>query len=78
MIFMDLANWVNDGHEPCSASNPTKYLLSMDILGGLAEQRTTKTDPAKYANAANVIAAPMRTWAKQKIIALTSGFLCSV
>ena len=56
MLLMDLANWVDENHWICHASNPTKYLLYMDILGGLAESHTTEQYPEKYRKAAIAIA----------------------
>ena len=56
MLSLDMANWLSDKHWICHASNPSKYLLYMDILGGLAERHTTEDYPAKYAKAAEAIA----------------------
>ena len=55
MMDLDMTNWLSDKHWIGHASNPSKYLLYMDILGGLAERHTTESYPAKYAKAAQII-----------------------
>ena len=55
MLLLDLPNWVDENHWVCHASNPSKYLLYMDILGGLAERHTTPEYPEKYKNAAKLL-----------------------
>lgn len=55
MLLMDLANNVDDAHWTCSAGNPSKYLLYMDILGGIAERHTTAAYPEKYAKNAAIL-----------------------
>ena len=56
MLLLDMANGVDDNHWICSAANPTKYLLYMDILGGLTERHTTEKYPEKFKTAAVAIA----------------------
>ena len=56
MLLLDLANGVDENHWICSAGNPTKYLLYMDILGGLAERHTTPQYPEKFRVATEKIA----------------------
>ena len=56
MLLMDKANSVDENHWICSGGNPSKYLLYMDVLGGLAERHTTPEYPAKYRAAAKIIA----------------------
>lgn len=56
MLLLDMANSVDENHWVCHASNPTKYLLYMDILGGLAELHTTAQYPEKFRCAAKAIA----------------------
>lgn len=51
MLLMDLCNNVDDGHWTCSGSNPSKYLLYMDVFGGFAERHTTPAYPEKYEKA---------------------------
>ena len=55
MLLLDLANNVDDGHWTCSGGNPSKYLLYMDILGGIAERHTTPAYPAKYEKGAELL-----------------------
>ncbi len=56
MILLDMANRVYENPWTCSAANPTKYLLYMDILGGLAERHTTEKYPENFRIAAEKIA----------------------
>lgn len=56
MLLMDLANNVDDTHWTCSGSNPAKYLLYMDILGGIAERHTMPDYPQKYKKNAKILA----------------------
>lgn len=56
MLLMDLANNVDDTHWTCSGSNPSKYLLYMDILGGIAERHTAPDYPQKYEKNAKILA----------------------
>ncbi len=56
MMLLDLANNVDDGHWTCSGGNPSKYLLYMDILGGIAERHTDPKYPEKYEYGAKVMA----------------------
>jgi hypothetical protein len=56
MMLMDLANNVDEGHWTCSAGNPSKYLLYMDILAGIAERHTTEAYPARYERNASILA----------------------
>ena len=78
MLSLDMSNWLSDNHWICHASNPSKYLLYMDILGGLAEWHTTESYPAKYANAANVIAQAGKRSANCGYMYDTLAKLCSV
>lgn len=55
MMLLDMANAVDENHWICSAANPTKYLLYMDVLGGLTERHTTAEYPEKYRLAAKAI-----------------------
>ena len=55
MLLMDLANNVDDTHWTCSGSNPAKYLLYMDILGGIAERHTMPDYPEKYEKNAKIL-----------------------
>lgn len=48
MMLLDLANNVDVGHWTCSGGNPSKYLLYMDILGGIAERHTDAGYPERY------------------------------
>ena len=56
MMLMDLANNVDEAHWTCSAGNPSKYLLYMDILAGIAERHTTEAYPSRYNRNASVLA----------------------
>lgn len=56
MLLMDLANNVDKNHWTCSGGNPSKYLLYMDILGGLAERHTAEDYPERYENNAKILA----------------------
>lgn len=56
MMLLDLANNVDEGHWTCSGGNPSKYLLYMDILGGIAERHTDLKYPEKYEYSAKVMA----------------------
>ena len=56
MMLLDMVNSVDENHWVCSAGNPTKYLLYMDILGGLAERHTTEKYPENFRIAADFIA----------------------
>lgn len=56
MLLMDLANNVDDGHWTCSAANPAKYLLYMDVLAGIAERHTMPDYPEKYEKTAKILA----------------------
>lgn len=56
MLLLDKANIVYENHWMGSGANPTKYLLYMDILGGLAERHTTEKYPENFRIAAELIA----------------------
>lgn len=56
MMLLDLANSVDKGHWTCSGGNPSKYLLYMDILGGLAERHTDEEYPERYEYGARMLA----------------------
>lgn len=56
MMLLDLANNVDEYHWTCSGGNPSKYLLYMDILGGLAERHTDAAYPERYEYGAKVLA----------------------
>ena len=55
MMLLDKSNAVDDNHWICSAGNPSKYLLYMDILGGIAERHTTEQYPARYEDGAKLL-----------------------
>lgn len=55
MMLMDKANNVDVGHWTCSGGNPSKYLLYMDILGGIAERHTDEGYPERYENGAKLL-----------------------
>lgn len=55
MMLLDKANNVDVGHWTCSAGNPSKYLLYMDVLGGIAERHTDEGYPERYENAAKLL-----------------------
>ncbi len=56
MLLLDLANSVDDNHWVSSGANPSKYLLYMDVLGGLAERHTDPKYPEKYEYGAKALA----------------------
>ncbi len=56
MLLMDMPNSVDDNHWIASGANPSKYLLYMDILGGIAELHTTEKYPQRYEEAAKCLA----------------------
>ncbi len=56
MLLLDLGNSVDENHWIGSSGNPSKYLLYMDILGGLAERHTTENYPKNYEYGAKVLA----------------------
>lgn len=56
ILLADLTNTVDRNHWICSSGNPSKYLLYMDILGGLAEKHTYPDYPKRYEYAAKVLA----------------------
>ncbi len=56
MLLMDIPNSVDENHPTCSDATPAKYLLYMDVLGGLAERHITAAYPQKYAYGAKVLA----------------------
>ena len=78
ILLLDLSNSVDENHWACSAGNPSKYLLYMDILGGLAERHTTEKYPAKYAQAAKAIAEAGNRSAGCGYMYDTLAKLCSV
>ena len=78
MMDLDMSNWLSDKHWIGHASNPSKYLLYMDILGGLSERHTTESYPAKYANAAKVIDEAGKRSASFGYMYDTLAKLCSV
>ena len=78
MLSLDMTNWLSDKHWIGHASNPSKYLLYMDILGGLAERHTTEAYPAKYAKAAKIIAEAGTRSASFGYMYDTLAKLCSV
>ena len=55
MMLLDKANHVDVGHWLCSGGNPSKYLLYMDILGGLAERHTDEGYPERYEAGAKLL-----------------------
>ncbi len=55
MMLLDKANNVDVGHWTCSGGNPSKYLLYMDILGGLAERHTDEGYPERYEAGAKLL-----------------------
>ncbi len=55
ILLADLTNSVDRNHWLCSSGNPSKYLLYMDILGGLAEMHTYSDYPERYEYAAKVL-----------------------
>ncbi len=55
MLLMDMPNSVDDNHWIASGANPSKYLLYMDILGGIAELHTTDKYPQRYEDAAKCL-----------------------
>lgn len=56
MLLLDKASIVYENHWIGSGANPTKYLLYMDIMGGLAERHTTDKYPENFRKAAELIA----------------------
>ena len=78
MLLLDMANSVDENHWICSAGNPSKYLLYMDILGGLAERHTTSKYPEKYHIAAQKIAEAGKRSASCGYMYDTLAKLCSV
>ncbi len=56
MLLLDMANSVDENHWVSSSGNPSKYLLYMDILGGVAERHTTAKYPEKYEQGAKTLA----------------------
>lgn len=55
ILLADLTNNVDRNHWLCSAGNPSKYLLYMDVFGGLAEKHTYPDYPQRYEYAAKVL-----------------------
>lgn len=55
MMLLDKANNVDVGHWTCSGGNPSKYLLYMDILGGIAERHTDEGYPERYEAGAELL-----------------------
>lgn len=55
MMLLDKANNVDVGHWTCSGGNPSKYLLYMDILGGIAERHTDEGYPERYEAGAKLL-----------------------
>lgn len=55
ILLTDLTNTVDRNHWLCSSGNPSKYLLYMDILGGLAEKHTYPDYPERYEKAAMLL-----------------------
>lgn len=55
MMLLDKANHVDVGHWLCSGGNPSKYLLYMDILGGVAERHTDAGYPERYEAGAKLL-----------------------
>lgn len=55
MMLLDKANNVDLNHWTCSGGNPSKYLLYMDILGGIAERHTDEGYPQRYEEGAKVL-----------------------
>ena len=78
MLLLDMANGVDDNHWMCSAANPTKYLLYMDILGGLTERHTTEKYPEKFKAAAMAIAEAGERSSSCGYVYDTLAKLCSV
>ena len=78
MLLLDLANNVDDAHWTCSAGNPSKYLLYMDILGGIAERHTTASYPEKYKKNAVVLHEAARRSPNLGYMYETLANLCSV
>ena len=78
MLLMDLANNVDDTHWTCSGSNPGKYLLYMDILGGIAERHTAPDYPQKYEKNANILAEAAKRSKNLSYMYENLSNLCSV
>lgn len=55
MMLLDKANNVDVNHWTCSGGNPSKYLLYMDILGGIAERHTDAGYPERYEAGAKLL-----------------------
>ena len=55
MLLLDKANTVDVNHWVCSGGNPSKYLLYMDILGGIAERHTDEGYPERYEEGAKLL-----------------------
>ncbi len=55
MMLLDKANNVDVNHWTCSGGNPSKYLLYMDILGGIAERHTDAGYPERYEEGAKLL-----------------------
>ena len=55
MMLLDKANNVDVNHWTCSGGNPSKYLLYMDILGGIAERHTDEGYPERYEEGAKLL-----------------------
>ena len=55
MMLLDKANHVDVNHWTCSGGNPSKYLLYMDVLGGIAERHTDEGYPERYEAGAELL-----------------------
>ena len=55
MMLLDKANNVDVNHWTCSGGNPSKYLLYMDILGGIAERHSDEGYPERYEEGAKLL-----------------------
>ena len=78
MLLLDLANTVDANHWTCSAGNPSKYLLYMDILGGIAERHTTEEYPERYERNAKILADAAKRSPSMAYMYENLSNLCSV
>ncbi len=78
MLLLDLANSVDEKHWVSSSGNPSKYLLYMDILGGIAERHTDPKYPEKYEYGAKALAEAAKRSPKLGYMYQLLSDLCSV
>ena len=78
MLLLDLANNVDNNHWLTSAGNPSKYLLYMDILGGIAERHTTEEYPQRYEKNAKILAEAAERSPAMSYMYQNLSNLCSV